>query len=64
MLITFLTVFSWIYVCFYVLSLAVSMYVYSQLTERQKQITTVDLSKITTVGFFLSVAFLISKVLT
>jgi hypothetical protein len=61
MLINFLTVVSWIYSSFYLLSLVATVYCYSQLTARQKQITTVSLSKVTTSGFFLSVAFLVTK---
>jgi len=64
MLITFLTVISWMYVCIYVLSTGVSLYFYYTLTKYEKEIAIVSFPVASTVVFLLSIAFLITKALT
>lgn len=64
MLITFLMVISWMYVCIYVLSTGTSLYFYSTLTKYEKEIAIVSFPVASTVVFLLSTAFLITKALT
>jgi len=64
MLITFLTVISWIYVGFFLLSIISAIYMYSKLTRFEKSLATYEPRLVTYGLFFLSVAFLITKALT
>lgn len=64
MLITFLTVISWMYACIYVLSTSLSMLLYLNLTHYQKEKAVVSFPLGATVVFLLSTAFLITKALT